>query len=223
MQCQAHRRAFLLSYPHAHLKQLNLLVYRPVALIKKPLKPTLMLTTTHWQRSMMLVASLSQYLEPWTQAALKTKMKTRSWKIWMTLMTTVWYSLPCPSYFNSAITFSNLFEVSDKCACVSGSKNRSQSKIWRKENPEIRCQVMECKSQSFPFYLCMSLSAFLQVFLKDALAAGKIRDDIVDEHALLLFIDFCAGRCKWNRRGEYIPNTRIGAVRITLLIFFEFV
>ncbi|KDR69528.1 hypothetical protein GALMADRAFT_230698 [Galerina marginata CBS 339.88] len=52
------------------------------------------------------------------------------------------------------------------------------------------------------------------VFLKDALATGKIRDDIVDEHALLLFIDFCAGRCKRNRRGEYIPNTRIGASQI---------
>jgi len=52
------------------------------------------------------------------------------------------------------------------------------------------------------------------VFLKDALAAGKIRDDIVDKHVLLLFINFCAGRCKWNRRGEYIPNTQIGASQI---------
>ncbi|KDR75964.1 hypothetical protein GALMADRAFT_225713 [Galerina marginata CBS 339.88] len=52
------------------------------------------------------------------------------------------------------------------------------------------------------------------LFKNEALAAGKIRDDIVDEHALLLFINFCAGRCKHNRRGEYIPNTRIGASQI---------
>ncbi|EDR15296.1 uncharacterized protein LACBIDRAFT_320988 [Laccaria bicolor S238N-H82] len=52
------------------------------------------------------------------------------------------------------------------------------------------------------------------IFQKEALAAGKLRDDIVDEHALLLFIDFCARRCKRDRRGEYIPNTRIGASQI---------
>ncbi|KDR79430.1 hypothetical protein GALMADRAFT_208798 [Galerina marginata CBS 339.88] len=51
------------------------------------------------------------------------------------------------------------------------------------------------------------------VFLIDALAAGKIPDDIVDEHTVLLFINFCAGQCKRNRRGEYAPNTRIGAVQ----------
>jgi len=33
----------------------------------------------------------------------------------------------------------------------------------------------------------------MQVFQKEALAAGKLRDDIVDKHALLLFIDFSAG------------------------------
>ncbi|EDR04062.1 uncharacterized protein LACBIDRAFT_330862 [Laccaria bicolor S238N-H82] len=54
----------------------------------------------------------------------------------------------------------------------------------------------------------------LQIFQKEALAAGKLRDDIVDEHALLLFIDFCARRCKRDRRGEYILNTRIGASQI---------
>ncbi|EDR01578.1 uncharacterized protein LACBIDRAFT_310608 [Laccaria bicolor S238N-H82] len=52
------------------------------------------------------------------------------------------------------------------------------------------------------------------IFQKEALAAGKLRDDIVDEHALLLFVDFCARRCKRDRRGEYIPNTRIGASQI---------
>lgn len=31
---------------------------------------------------------------------------------------------------------------------------------------------------------------------KEALESGKLQDDIVDEHALLLFIDFSAGQCK---------------------------
>ena len=34
----------------------------------------------------------------------------------------------------------------------------------------------------------------LQIFQTEALAAGKLRDNIVDEHVLL--IDFCAERCK---------------------------
>jgi hypothetical protein len=52
-----------------------------------------------------------------------------------------------------------------------------------------------------------------KVFLQHALEAGKVRDNIVDEHSLLLFIDFSANRCRRDRRGEYIPGTRIGAVR----------
>jgi len=47
----------------------------------------------------------------------------------------------------------------------------------------------------------------------EALSQGKIRDEIVDKHSLLLFIEFSANRCRHDRRREYIPNTRIGAVR----------
>jgi hypothetical protein len=40
----------------------------------------------------------------------------------------------------------------------------------------------------------MSSSLLLiEVFPKEALAAGKLQDDRVNEHALLLFIDFSAG------------------------------
>ncbi|KAF8800373.1 hypothetical protein BYT27DRAFT_7117820 [Phlegmacium glaucopus] len=52
------------------------------------------------------------------------------------------------------------------------------------------------------------------IFLRHALEAGRVRDDIVDEHSLLLFIDFSANRCRRDRRGEYIPNTRVGASQI---------
>jgi hypothetical protein len=60
----------------------------------------------------------------------------------------------------------------------------------------------------------LSLFFFLsKVFLQHALEAGKVHDDIVDEHSLLLFIDFSANHCRRDRCGEYIPGTRIGAVR----------
>ena len=49
--------------------------------------------------------------------------------------------------------------------------------------------------------------------MDEALSQGKIRDEIVDEHSLLLFIEFSANQCRRDRRGEYIPNTRIGVVR----------
>lgn len=43
-------------------------------------------------------------------------------------------------------------------------------------------------------------------------AENRIRDDIVDEHSLLLFIKFSANRCR--RLGDcQFPNTRIGPVR----------
>lgn len=64
---------------------------------------------------------------------------------------------------------------------------------------------------------CLIIIAyFSKVFLQHALEAGKVRDDIVDEHSLLLFIDFSANRCRRDRRGEYISGTRIGAVRTFL-------
>ena len=72
---------------------------------------------------------------------------------------------------------------------------------------------------------CLTVIAFfssLKVFLQHALEAGKVRDDIVDEHSLLLFIDFLANRCRHDRCGEYIPGTRIGAVRAFLHIILVY-
>jgi hypothetical protein len=73
---------------------------------------------------------------------------------------------------------------------------------------------MERRATLFFSVLCLTINSFsFKVFLQHALEAGKVRDDIVDEHSLLLFIDFSANRCRRDRRGEYIPGTRIGAVR----------
>ena len=41
---------------------------------------------------------------------------------------------------------------------------------------------------------------------------GEIEDDIVDEHLLLVFVDWCSKRCRRTRRGHEIPGTLIGAV-----------
>ncbi|KAJ7835416.1 hypothetical protein B0H13DRAFT_2240081 [Mycena leptocephala] len=52
-----------------------------------------------------------------------------------------------------------------------------------------------------------------------ALTRGEVRDTIVDEHSLLLFIKYSAERPKRNRRGVGIPGTRIGASQIKKLFF----
>jgi hypothetical protein len=85
---------------------------------------------------------------------------------------------------------------------------------------------MECRLPlSVLFFLvvfCLTVVVFIsKVFLQHALEAGKVRDDIVDEHSLLLFIDFSANRCRRDRHGEYIPGTRIGAVRIFSKSFYH--
>ena len=54
-----------------------------------------------------------------------------------------------------------------------------------------------------------------------ALAMGKLKDEIVDEHALLLFLEYLGEWPKFNRRGEAIPGTRIGPVSITCDICSE--
>lgn len=54
--------------------------------------------------------------------------------------------------------------------------------------------------------------AFMQIFINEAREKGHIQDDIVDEHAMLLYINYTADRCKRDRRGELIPGTRVGAV-----------
>jgi hypothetical protein len=53
-----------------------------------------------------------------------------------------------------------------------------------------------------------------QLFLAEEKASGRVRDDIVDEHSLLRFIAWSGDRPKLNRRGEYIPGTRVGAVSV---------
>ncbi|KAJ7934437.1 hypothetical protein B0H13DRAFT_1591571 [Mycena leptocephala] len=52
-----------------------------------------------------------------------------------------------------------------------------------------------------------------------ALKAGKITDHIVDEHSLLLYINFCAERPKRTRKGADIPGTFIGASHLKKLFF----
>ncbi|KAF5370507.1 hypothetical protein D9615_010341 [Tricholomella constricta] len=52
------------------------------------------------------------------------------------------------------------------------------------------------------------------VFQRQAIDKGEMRDNVVDEHALLLFLKFSAARCARNRRGEDKPGTRIGASQI---------
>ncbi|KAF4607636.1 hypothetical protein EYR38_001709 [Pleurotus pulmonarius] len=54
-----------------------------------------------------------------------------------------------------------------------------------------------------------------------ARSQGKIRDNIVDEHSLLLFIQFSAERCKRTRRGVDIPNTFVGASQLKKLFFAD--
>ncbi|KAJ6542561.1 hypothetical protein B0H19DRAFT_1267814 [Mycena capillaripes] len=56
-------------------------------------------------------------------------------------------------------------------------------------------------------------------FVGIARKTGKIPDDIVDEHSLLLFIVFCAERPKQTRKGFDIPGTFIGASQLQKLFF----
>ncbi|KAJ7154733.1 hypothetical protein C8R46DRAFT_442730 [Mycena filopes] len=51
------------------------------------------------------------------------------------------------------------------------------------------------------------------------LKQGKIKDGIVDEHSLLLYIEYNAEREKLTRRGEPIPGTRLGASQLKKLFF----
>ncbi|KIM75214.1 hypothetical protein PILCRDRAFT_49321, partial [Piloderma croceum F 1598] len=52
------------------------------------------------------------------------------------------------------------------------------------------------------------------LFLHETHLKLEIRDDIVDEHSLILFINWCGERPQLNRKFEYIPGTRIGASQI---------
>ncbi|KAJ6511689.1 hypothetical protein DFH09DRAFT_1434967 [Mycena vulgaris] len=52
-----------------------------------------------------------------------------------------------------------------------------------------------------------------------ALQKGNIKDGVVDEHSLLLFIKYNAEREKLSRRGVPIPGTRLGASQLKKLFF----
>ena len=61
-------------------------------------------------------------------------------------------------------------------------------------------------------------SSNVQRFMNSAITEGKLKDDIIDEHALLLFLEYLGERPKFNKRGEVISGTRIGAVMIFVSI-----
>jgi hypothetical protein len=52
----------------------------------------------------------------------------------------------------------------------------------------------------------------LQEFVELALDKGEIKDRIIDEHHLLLYIKFCSERPGRTRKGDNIPGTFIGMV-----------
>ncbi|KAJ7824389.1 hypothetical protein B0H14DRAFT_3874888 [Mycena olivaceomarginata] len=56
-------------------------------------------------------------------------------------------------------------------------------------------------------------------FTAMALQRNKIKDNIVDEHALLLFTEHSAEREKLTQRGLPIPGTRLGASQLKKLFF----
>ncbi|KAJ7916427.1 hypothetical protein B0H13DRAFT_2449107 [Mycena leptocephala] len=52
-----------------------------------------------------------------------------------------------------------------------------------------------------------------------ALKQGEIKDKIIDEHAILLYIEYSAEREKKTRRGVPIPGSRLGASQLKKLFF----
>ncbi|KAJ7286609.1 hypothetical protein C8J57DRAFT_1216765 [Mycena rebaudengoi] len=56
-------------------------------------------------------------------------------------------------------------------------------------------------------------------FRDKALANGEIEDDIVDEHSMLLYIQYSAERPKRTRKGVDIPGTFVGASQLKKLFF----
>jgi len=62
------------------------------------------------------------------------------------------------------------------------------------------------------FLLCPSQTCFSQLCLAEEKAAGRVRDDIVDEHSLLRFIAWSGDHPKLNHWGEYILGPQVGAV-----------
>ncbi|KAJ7940069.1 hypothetical protein B0H13DRAFT_1850265 [Mycena leptocephala] len=52
-----------------------------------------------------------------------------------------------------------------------------------------------------------------------AVKQGKIKDKIIDEHAILLYIEYSAEREKKTRRGVPIPGSRLGVSQLKKLFF----
>jgi hypothetical protein len=58
-----------------------------------------------------------------------------------------------------------------------------------------------------------------QGFLERKLATKELRDKLVDEHCMLLWIKYNSERLKMDRKGISIPNSRVGAVSSISLCF----
>ncbi|KAJ7246074.1 hypothetical protein C8J57DRAFT_1241859 [Mycena rebaudengoi] len=57
------------------------------------------------------------------------------------------------------------------------------------------------------------------MWLVEALASGEVKDDIVDEHSMLLFMKWSSERPQFSRNGNPKPGTRIGASQIKKMFF----
>jgi hypothetical protein len=54
------------------------------------------------------------------------------------------------------------------------------------------------------------------------LARKELRDQIIDEHCMLLWIKFNSERLKMDRKGVPIANSRVGAVSFHVVISFDY-
>ncbi len=61
--------------------------------------------------------------------------------------------------------------------------------------------------------LIISLTS-TQLFIDDAIKRKTVKDDTVDEHSLLLYIQHSAARQKRDRKENSIPGTLLGAVSL---------
>ena len=61
---------------------------------------------------------------------------------------------------------------------------------------------------------------FFQLFIEDAKRQKQVKDDMVDEHSLLLYIKHSALHPKRDRKGNPIPGTLVGAVSFFVLYVF---
>ena len=102
----------------------------------------------------------------------------------------------------------------DTCVAATGHSEGNR----RRGGVKTQKSTIKIWSVRLPFH-CLDLDfvptySSSQLFLAEEKASGGVRDDIVDEHSLLPFITWSGDHPKLNRRGEYIPGTRVGAVSV---------